>query len=243
MTIKNLIVIPVRLESTRLPGKALLEVNGKSILQHTYEQCLKSKEADMVCVVTDNLYVSDVAQFNNISTYLCPTDDLDTNRCGTERVINFLKSREPKNTPILTDAKKIVSVQVDYPEIDPVLIDKVFNTLTPVEPIVSAIYFHRKPKKDDVGCIFSTGQTLSNFKRNSEASIVHVGIYGFTQKILKLLQLIYQADKSESYDLEQTLWLDYGLNIRGLVTEPTISINNQDDLDEFSKKLEPSQDK
>lgn len=224
MTIENLIVIPVRLNSTRLPSKALLEVNGKTILQHTWEQCVKSKEADKVLILSPNKLICETAA----SFGACAKASLIGARCGSERLID---------SKMCMNSKKVVSVQVDYPEIDPILIDKVFNTLSNVEPIVSAIYFHRKLKKDDVSCSFSTGQTLSNFRRDSREPIVHVGVYGFSRKILKTLDLIYKADTSETYDLEQNLWLEYGLNIRGLVTQPTISINTQEDLDRFKAKL------
>ncbi len=233
MTIKNLIVIPVRLESIRLPGKALLEVNGKSILQHTYEQCLKSKEADHILILSPNEQICETAT----SFGACARTSLIDARCGTERLTD---------SRMCLHSEKVVSVQVDYPEIDPMLIDRVFEAIYEPYPIVSAVYLkpEKYQKKDDVSANFINNyHSLVNFNRNQLAGFVHIGIYGFTGKVLKALQLIYQADKSESYDLEQNLWLDYGLNIRGLVTEPTISINNQDDLDAFRKKLEPSQDK
>ncbi len=54
----NIIIIPARLESTRLPGKLLLDKTGKPLIQHTYEAACKSRLADYVCVVTDDNDIS-----------------------------------------------------------------------------------------------------------------------------------------------------------------------------------------
>ena len=51
---KTAIIIPARYASTRLPGKPLLVVNGKPIIQYVYEAALKSKLADIVIVATDD---------------------------------------------------------------------------------------------------------------------------------------------------------------------------------------------
>jgi 3-deoxy-manno-octulosonate cytidylyltransferase (CMP-KDO synthetase) len=47
-------VIPARYKSTRFPGKPLIDLNGKSMVQRTYEQCLKAVPKDLVFVATED---------------------------------------------------------------------------------------------------------------------------------------------------------------------------------------------
>ena len=51
---KKVIVIPARLDSSRLPKKVLLDLKGKSVIQRVYEQCLKVKNIDGVYIATDS---------------------------------------------------------------------------------------------------------------------------------------------------------------------------------------------
>jgi len=54
---KTVILIPARLNSTRLPDKVLLDLKGKTVLQRVYEQCLKAKNIDAVYIATDSLKI------------------------------------------------------------------------------------------------------------------------------------------------------------------------------------------
>ena len=53
-------IIPARLESSRLPGKALVDIHGIPMILHVYKRCLLASKIDDVYVATDNLKITDV---------------------------------------------------------------------------------------------------------------------------------------------------------------------------------------
>ena len=59
---KNLVIIPARLSSQRLPNKVLLDLAGKPIIQRVYEQAKKAKAIDEVFIATDSQQVQAVCQ-------------------------------------------------------------------------------------------------------------------------------------------------------------------------------------
>jgi len=59
---KKVIVIPARLDSSRLPKKVLLDLKGKTVIQRVYEQCLKVKNIDGVFIATDSSEIERVCR-------------------------------------------------------------------------------------------------------------------------------------------------------------------------------------
>ena len=81
---KKIIVIPARYESTRLPGKPLLEVSGKSLVQLVYERASESRLADSVIVATDDRRIMDAAlSFGAEAVMTSPSC-----KSGTDRVFH-----------------------------------------------------------------------------------------------------------------------------------------------------------
>lgn len=101
-----IVVIPARLKSTRLPEKPLIEIMGKSIIQRTYEQCLKAVEEELVYVATDSdrIYKHCEALGMNV---LMTSDKALT---GTDRVSEVAKRIK---------AKYYINVQGDEPVFNP----------------------------------------------------------------------------------------------------------------------------
>jgi 3-deoxy-manno-octulosonate cytidylyltransferase (CMP-KDO synthetase) len=60
---KKVIVIPARLDSSRLPKKVLLDLKGKTVIQRVYEQCLKVKNIDGVYIATDSQRLRGLQKF------------------------------------------------------------------------------------------------------------------------------------------------------------------------------------
>ena len=102
---KKIVVIPARLNSSRLPGKVLLDLNGKTVVQRVYEQCLKAKNIDAVYIATDSLEVKQSCE--NFTKNIMMTKD--TLESGTDRVAEAVKNIE---------CDVIINVQGDEPFID-----------------------------------------------------------------------------------------------------------------------------
>jgi CMP-2-keto-3-deoxyoctulosonic acid synthetase len=107
---ENVVIIPARLDSTRLPGKVLLKESGKYLLQHVYEQALKSKAADFAVIATDSQEVMEACSSFGAHCVLTSRQ----HQSGTDRVCEAAQS---------LGVQRIVNVQADEPLIDPANID------------------------------------------------------------------------------------------------------------------------
>ena len=113
-----IVVIPARFAATRLPGKPLLDIAGKPMLQHVYERALGSA-ARAVYIATDDERIRDAAlQFTQ---NVCMTRD--THQSGTDRI------QEVAAQLGLADDAIIVNVQGDEPLIPPAAINQVARNL------------------------------------------------------------------------------------------------------------------
>ena len=97
------IVIPARYASTRLPGKVLLDIAGKPMLQHVYERSVESG-ADSVVIATDDEKVSEVAE--SFGAKVCMTSSLHTT--GTERLSEAVDALELESNDIVRKGRGTV---------------------------------------------------------------------------------------------------------------------------------------
>ncbi len=119
------IIIPARFASQRLPGKVLLDVAGKPILQHVYERALASNPAS-VTIAADDQRVVDVAKQFSANVILTST----SHRSGTERISEVLEKGHFQDHDI------IVNLQADEP-------------LIPISIVRQAAYLlHDNPQAD-----------------------------------------------------------------------------------------------
>ena len=80
---KILGVIPSRFGSTRFPGKPLVEIKGKSMIQRVYEQCMKAKNFEKIIVATDNQRIfNHVESFGGAVVMTSPKHSTGTDRCA-----------------------------------------------------------------------------------------------------------------------------------------------------------------
>jgi 3-deoxy-manno-octulosonate cytidylyltransferase (CMP-KDO synthetase) len=112
------VIIPARFDSTRMPGKVLVNINGKTMLQHVYERAMESG-ADSVVIATDNAKVSKTAQ--GFGAKVCMTSS--EHQSGTERIAEAALALDYAPDEI------IVNVQADQPFILPQAIRQVAEDL------------------------------------------------------------------------------------------------------------------
>ena len=76
-------IIPARYESTRLPGKPLIDILGKSMIQRVYEQCLKSSALNDLIVATDDERIyKHVLDFGGKAMMTSKEHESGTERCN-----------------------------------------------------------------------------------------------------------------------------------------------------------------
>jgi len=221
---KAAIIIPARWASTRLPGKPLLPLAGKPLIQHVWELCLKVRNVDHVIVATDEMRIAETAfAFGAEVAMTSPKHP-----SGTDRIAEVAKK--------LTDIEIIVNVQGDEPFIDAKLPQQLIEVLRKEQDLAmstaacnlsdeelehpngvkvvtdllgNALYFSRAPIPCD---------------RDGDASparLRHLGIYGYRRKFLLDFVKWKQTPLEKSEKLEQLRALERGAKIRVIKTIPT----------------------
>jgi 3-deoxy-manno-octulosonate cytidylyltransferase (CMP-KDO synthetase) len=237
---KNCIgIIPARYASTRFPGKPLVDIAGKSMIERVYEQAKKSSLRQVIVATDDERIRKAVTAFGGEVSMTSIDHQSGTDRCA--EVIQKLNLK----------ADAVINIQGDEPFIDPRQIDLVcscfdddtvqlatlvkkvsnpeilFNPNSPkviLDKDQNAIYFSRHPIPYVRGIDNTDWISKHTFYQ-------HIGIYGYRpDTLMKITRLpVSSLEKSES--LEQLRWIENGLKIRTAITTlETLAIDTPDDL-------------
>lgn len=236
---KILGIIPARYESSRFPGKPLIDIAGKSMIRRVYEQTLESSSLSKVVIATDNKRIYDHVKGFGAEVMITSDKHLSgTDRCG-EVAMNY------------PEFDVLVNIQGDEPLIDPLQIDLLcscFNQAdtsiaTLIKKVVSQdeLFNENTPKviinKQQEAVYFSrsTIPFLRGVKNENWLEIhtfyKHIGIYAFRSKTLsEIIQLpVSRLEKAEA--LEQLRWIENGYKIKVAVTEmESQAIDTPEDL-------------
>ncbi len=221
---KYTVIIPSRYQSTRLPGKPLLDLAGKPMIQWVWERAIASG-ASQVIIATDNEQIKSIAE--GFSATVCMTSE--KHQSGTDRLAEVAEKLAIDENEI------IVNVQGDEPLIPIENIYQVAQLLdssdapmstlsTPVSSVEefqdsnavkvvtsmnnNALYFSRAPIPYDRDKMYLSEQTLfDDFQR-------HIGIYAYRCKFLKTFARLPQSAIEKIEKLEQLRVLDHGYQIK-----------------------------
>ena len=114
---RTVAIVPARLASTRLPGKALIEIAGKPMVCWVAERARAARNVDRVIVATDSQQIVDVVQQNGIEAVLTSP----AHASGTDRVAEVANN--------IPEAEIVVNVQGDEPMISPATIERAVDTM------------------------------------------------------------------------------------------------------------------
>ena len=226
-------IIPSRYASTRFPGKPLVDIAGKSMIQRVYEQASKASSLSDVIVATDDERI-----FNHVQSFggkVVLTSD--KHESGTDRCAEVVSS--------LQDIDVVVNIQGDEPFIEPEQIDQLAacfeNLKTKIATLVKKIETEIDLLSKTVVKVekTSTNQAL-NFSRKAfsslEESYKHVGIYAYRSDTLKAISKLPQSQRELDQKLEQLRWLDNGFEIQLAETEhESNSVDTPEDLEALSR--------
>lgn len=240
-------IIPARFASTRFPGKPLIDLAGKSMIQRVYEQCLQSKSLSNIIIATDDEIIFEHAK--TFTDQVCMTST--EHPSGTDRCAEVVDKMN-----ISTDV--VVNIQGDEPLINPnqidllvscfndpktqiaTLIKKItdskvlFNTNTPKVILDSenfAIYFSRE-----------TIPHLRNIDKNNwlneHTFYQHVGIYAYQTSLLTTLTNLNTSLLERAESLEQLRWIENGFKIKTAITEDeTFAIDTPEDVEAVVRQI------
>ncbi len=246
-------IIPARYASTRFPGKPLIMINDKTMIQHVYDKVSRSKLLDKVIIATDdNRIFEAVNGFGGNVLMTSENHKSGTDRCG--EVANALVKEE-----IAGENDIIINIQGDEPFIDPVQIELLLslfknekiNIATLARQINSnkAIFNPNVVKVvfDNYGKAIYFSRQAIPFLRNIDKEqwhesgqfYEHIGIYAFRFKILNELIKLPQCTLELNEKLEQLRWLendhDIYVNITSLQTH---SVDTPEDLEKLKQMLD-----
>lgn len=242
-------IIPARYASTRFPGKPLVDMRGKPMIQRVYEQvasCLST-----VYVATDDARIyQTVNGFGGRAVMTSENHRSGTDRCweayerigGHEDVIINIQGDEPFIQPCQiqaimacfdTPSTQIATLVKPFTEADGEA--ALFNPNSPkvvLNDAGEALYFSRSvvPYLRN----YPTGEWLSR-----HTYYKHIGMYAYRADVLAEITRLPQSSLEIAESLEQLRWLQNGYRIKvGVTTQETIGIDTPDDLEKALRFLD-----
>ena len=231
---EKVIVIPARLNSTRLPEKPLIEIEGKSIVQRTYEQCLKVFDKSVVYIATDSEKIINHCKKLDMNVVLTSDKCLT----GTDRVAEFAKKFE---------ADYYINVQGDEPIINPddlkkiekkidVFYGKIINGYARIKD-ESEYWSTSIPKvvyRKDGRLLYMSRSPLPGNKTNTlKKAWKQICIYAFPKKsLLDFTKYDRKSRFEEIEDIEILRFLEMGYDVQMVpLTGNSIAVDTPEDLE------------
>jgi 3-deoxy-manno-octulosonate cytidylyltransferase (CMP-KDO synthetase) len=235
-------VIPARYASTRLPGKPLLDIGGKSMVQRVVAQASQAKGLAQLVVATDDVRIMEhVLGFGGQAVLTSPEHASGTDRCWEA----VLKTGE-------AEFDAVVNIQGDEPFIAPEQIEELCRTLADASGGIATLaqVVTDDHDLDDPGEVLITTDVHMDALYFSRAAIPwlhrpshvprhvqfrflkHVGLYGFRTEVLRDLVTLRPSSLEMAESLEQLRWLEHGFKVRvGLTEHPSFCVDTPADLD------------
>jgi 3-deoxy-manno-octulosonate cytidylyltransferase (CMP-KDO synthetase) len=219
-------IIPARYASTRFPGKPLVEIKGKSMLQRVYEQTCKSRLLNEVIVATDDERIASHAKIFGAKVVMTkPEHPSGTDRCYEAYKLNG------------KTFDYIINVQGDEPFLDPAQIDSLAEVCHgSVEIATQMTKCTSHEVLFDIGevkIVLNTNKEALYFSRNVVPYIKnkpeeewhknfdyyrHVGMYVYRADILEKITRLKPSALEKAESLEQLRWLEHGYKIKCVET-------------------------
>lgn len=247
---KILGIIPSRYASSRFPGKPLVDIGGKTMIQRVYEQASLSKSLTEVLVATDDERI-----FNHVSSFGGKVIMTSPNHfTGTERCAEVAEK-------YLQNWDLIVNIQGDEPFIQPSQIDMLSNCFddenTQIATLAKkienleelenqnvvklvfaksgmAIYFSRFPIP------FVRNIDIKESKLEKHSFYKHIGLYAYRAEALKKITRLNPSALELAESLEQLRWMENGMGIKVGITEfDSTGIDTPEDLLKIIQKIHP----
>lgn len=239
-------IIPARYGSVRFPGKPLIKIQGKTLIQRTYENTKRCQSLSEVIVATDDKRIYDhVKEFGGhvvMTPSNCPT--------GTDRLACVLE-----NDPRLQKAEVIVNVQGDEPCLDPSIITQLAELLqTDSSAVMSTAVVKLQEEEafnpSEVKCVLALDGSVLYFSRalipgGTELRFrkeipyyKHLGIYAYRPDFLLKYAKLPMTPLQKAEDLEQLKVLEHGYKIKAaIVTSACAGVNTPEDVQKVEQDL------
>ncbi len=241
-------IIPARFASTRLPGKVLADIGGKSMVQRVIDQATKATGLVEVVVATDDDRIREHVETLGTRVLMTRAD----HPSGTDRCYEAL-------TKMGVDAyDAVINIQGDEPFLVPQQIDELCAALKVASGGIATLAHQLNDDRDlddpgEVKIVTDINNDALYFSRNAipmlqaplsgprhEAFrfLKHVGLYGYRSEVLKELVKLKPSALERAESLEQLRWLENGFNVRvGITEHPSFCVDTPVDLEEARRRL------
>ncbi|MCQ9122521.1 3-deoxy-manno-octulosonate cytidylyltransferase [Rodentibacter caecimuris] len=247
------VIIPARFSSSRLPGKPLAEIVGKSMIQHVFEKARQSG-ASRVIIATDNENVEKIAQ--GFGAEVCMTSE--HHNSGTERLAEVVEKLA------IPDDEIIVNIQGDEPLIPPVIVRQVAENLAKfnVNMATLAVKIHEaeelfnpnvvKLVADKSGYVLYFSRSVIPYDRDrfmglqdvakvalTDVYLRHIGIYayraGFIKKYVQWEPTV--LENLEKLEQLRVLWNAERIHVELAKEVPAVGVDTMEDLEKVRSIL------
>lgn len=221
-------IIPARYASSRFPGKPLVDIKGKTMLQRVYEQASKSKLLSKVIVATDDARIYDhVKDFGGEVVMTA-----EHHPSGTDRCWEALQQLEG-------DYQYVINIQGDEPFIVPEQIDELAAGLQDgkielATQMIAVDSYEMLFDKGEVKIVLNTNNEAMYFSRmvipfikgveenewhKHHPYFRHVGMYAYRKDVLEKITKLPVSSLEKAESLEQLRWIENGFAIKCVVTK------------------------
>ena len=225
-------VIPARFASKRLPGKPLLLIDNKPMIQHVWERASQCSNLDELIVSTDDDRIYDkVTEFGGKA--VLTSSEL---KSGSDRAAEAVKEMT---------ADVVINIQGDEPFIEPALIDNLVEMFADGDRVM-ATAVRISDENDDLqdpnivkvtrdenwnALSFSREMIASGADSSVPEQLIHIGIYGYSSDFLMKFRELEQTPLELTERLEQMRAIEYGFKIKLLqTTYHSFSVDTEEDL-------------
>lgn len=242
---KTLGIIPARYDSTRFPGKPLLDLKGKTMIQRVYEGAKKSTLLTEVCVATDDQRIYDAVTAFGGRVFMTSKD----HPSGTDRCAEVAE-----NFP---DFDVVINIQGDEPLVDFRQIDSLIRAFESEEVQIASLGIKESDAEtiqnpNRIKIVIDHKQQALYFSRsilpnsnhfsgdpvNFYPYLRHIGLYAYRNRVLQELTALEPTKLEKIESLEQLRWLYYGYRIHIVETEiETPNIDAPDDVERVLKLI------
>jgi len=245
---KKIVIIPARLNSSRLPNKVLLDLGGKSVLQRVYEQACKAKKIDAVYIATDTIEVQEHCKKFTDNVIMTSA----SHESGTDRIAEAVEK---------IDADIVINVQGDEPFIEPQLIDDLVDAFEAETQMVSAMHLLEKVEElknpnvvkvtidKNYNALYFSRSIIPHHRDDWETLLNHhitiphplkfyrhLGIYGYKREFLLQYSQMEPSYLERLEKLEQLRVLENGYAIK--MVETSYESIGIDIIEDYNKALE-----
>jgi len=229
------LIIPARYKSSRLPGKPLTLLKGKSMIRRVYEQCLKAVPKNSIYVATEDERIADHCKQNNIQ-YIMTSDECLT---GTDRLCEVSK---------LVEADYYINIQGDEPLFNPIDIQNLIQELSKQKNLYDVYCGYCSIDTEDTFFSFNMPKVIFNKRKEliymSRAPIPsnknnkfkkgyrQVCGYAFSKKSLEIFDIKSKTYFESIEDIELLRFLELGVKVKMVeMSKKSIPVDIKEDIE------------